>query len=497
MARRKQAPIHTRIEEDRSNYHHAPEVVQDFRNYAKGRHELTLTNEQKEIVEGILKHEFADNVCHPVISEAADRIILLGFESEDAKVDEFLTDLFTTARLEDRTGEVHYDSLRDGNTVLVPAWNDNRERIDIYREPWWDGESGVFVGYDKLDNPEYGVKEWFEDRRKGIKRRVIWFEDHFERWRSTDNGNSWKEFNLPLEEGDDEETVLAKGWNIAWVKADLKTPLHIPYVHFPNSGRGSGNYGVSELDGGVLGYQDQLNALQFNISAAASMTAFQILWATGVDLTDPNDSTKKLTIRVKPGTLFDSPNHEAKFGAISAGSVEQLLKAYDAKLKRVAQMTRTPLHSITGGDWPSGEALLRAERPAVGKALRQIKKFKSCYQTLAHRAVEIANAFGRMNMNEDIKGATITALMAPPQKYDLGALADVVSKVKDVLSDEECLRKLEYTDAQIVKIMKEKSERDRRSAENAAISFSRGTAPGTRIRGMGADTNDAEDDVTE
>lgn len=482
---KKNAPIHDEIDEDRAGYHDEPELVKTFRDYAKGRHKLTLTDEQKEIVRGILQNRFSDNACHQVLAEASDRIIFLGWQSQDKAGQQWLTDLYTTSNIEDRSGEVHYDALRDSNTVLSPAFDPKSKRVVIYREEWWDGDNGIFIGYDNLDRPKYGVKEWWLSRSKAIKRRLIWFDDRFERYISNNGGINWSPYALEPEPNDlgeitpDAEKKAAP--IVSWLKKNGKSPLHIPYVHFPNAGRGSGNYGVSELDGGVLGFQDQINETQYALSACGQMTAFQIIWATGVSLKDPANPTQNIKVKLNPGSLLSSANKDARYGHIPAGSVTEILKVYDKKLARLAQMTRTPLHMITGGDWPSGEALLRAERPAVGKAKRQIKKFKSCYQTLGHRAIEIFNRFGEGTLNEEAESAMITALMAPPQSYDLAALAAVISQVKDILSDEECLRKLDYSEDQIKTIMKEKEDRDRRRSENAAIAFSRGTDPGSRL----------------
>lgn len=383
--------------------------LKKFRDYANGKHDVIMSDGQKEILKGILGNEFADNVCHQIIAEDADRMELTGYEVSDDAVSEFLsTEVFTKNALHATSSEVHYDLVRDGNTAVGVTWSNEQQRVLIFEEPWWNGDVGVFVGYDSQHQPLYAVKEWLEsDGATQVRRRDVWLEDRLERFHSGIGTGDWQAFNV---EGDQR---LADGI-VPWVKSDGK-PLHIPIIHFQNGGRGRGNYGMSELAGGVLGFQDRINDKQNDISCASRMTGYQQLWMAGREPVNDPRTGEEINPDNRPGSVWWSENPQFRVGSIPAGDLSQLISALMNDLKSVSRMTRTPLHSITGGDWPSGEALYRAELPLIKKVGRQTKKVTPAWVTVAHRATEIANVYGRAGLNED---AIIEATFSDPNTND-------------------------------------------------------------------------------
>lgn len=486
MPEEQELTIHERIQRDRKKHFSDNDLLEKYKDYAAGKHVFVLTDKQKDLLRGVLGREFSDNVCHQIIAEAADRLHFLRWDCEDSTVADFLSDLYTTARLSDRHGEVHYDCLRDGNHAIAVNWDNDRQIVRVFREPWWDGKTGVFISYDDNDEPAYAVREWVND--EGNRRRAVWFEDRLERYISRDGGGTWEEYLLPEDDG---------RWPVPWVKRN-GDPLHIPYVHFPNAGRGSQNYGMSELSGGVLGFQDQLNDLQYAMSAAGRLTAFQMIWMTGVKMkTDPKTGEEEAP-NVGAGQVLHSPSSESRFGAIPAGDMSQLIRLYETKLKRVAQMTRTPFHMISGGDWPSGEALLRAEQPAVGKATRQIQKLASCWTAVGHKAVEVWNTFSTgQQLNEDVKSAMVKAVFEPPERRDILSKSAVVNNLGEVVSLQEKLRLMGYTPEQVDKIMEERAEEQRQALAAMQEGFDRGTSPGTNLPGTGPSQESGDGDPEE
>jgi len=407
---------HEAIEIDRSTFFERTQAkkIQTYREYALGAQLRTLTPEQELLLEALLGNDFADNVCHQIIAEDADRLELLRFQVEDTAVQEWLDDWWTRVNLDDESGETHYAALRDGNYAVSLSYSEEYERVCIHREPWWNGQSGVFIAYDAQGEPLYAVKDW-QALIDGMvmTRRIVWYEDRLERYVSEGGGGAlggltFSPYPLPGE----------SHYIQPWEKAD-GSPLHIPIIHFANSGRGPANYGVSELAGGVIGFQDQINDLQYDISAAARLTAFQMLTATGMGDVRDEDGNPTL-LEIGPGKILRSETNEARFGVLPSGDMSQLIAVYNEKMRAVSRMTRTPLHSITGGDWPSGEALGRAEMPLVGKCQRQIKKFTAAWQTVAHRATEIANVYQKANLNED---ANIAAIFGDPRRPDKAQIA--------------------------------------------------------------------------
>lgn len=400
---------HEQIEIDRQSFFQASQATDIllYRDYAQGKQPKTLTTKQQALLEGILGNAFCDNVCHQILSEDGDRLELLSFQVEDDTVQKWLDDWWVRINLDDESGETHYATLRDGNYAVSLSWSDEYNRVCLHREPWWNGNVGVFIAYDAVGEPLYAVKDW-DVLIDGIaaRRRLVWYEDRLERYINIGGAGAlgaWEPYTLQGERNNVQ----------AWEKQN-GDPLHIPVIHFANAGRGPANYGTSELAGGVLGFQDQINDLQYDISAAARMTAFQMISATGVGKIVDSDGIE-VALTVGPGQVFRSENAEANFSVLPAGDMSQLINVYMHKMRAVSRMTRTPLHTITGGDWPSGKALERSEMPLVQKVTRQQKKLRSAWQTVAHRATEIANVYAKANLNED---ANITALYAEADRPD-------------------------------------------------------------------------------
>lgn len=484
--------IHEQIRIDRLTYRDDPNEIRVFRSYAKGKHVIILTPKQKIILRNLLGNRFCYNVSHQIIAEARDRLDMQRWHCENTAVEKWVQDLYSHAKLKARQNQVHYDALRDGNTAVAVGWDAARKQVQLYREDWWDGERGIFVAYDSLDNPVYAVKDWpdvmagveldpstgylnygFGYVQQAVIRRTIWFDDRLERWVSMDGGASFRPYELPEDNGQ---------WPVPWLKRD-GSPGRIPIVHFANSTRGAGNYGLSEIDGGAVGFNDQLNDLEWAMTAVGRLTAFQMITGTGIRLKNDPVSGKPQPPEFGPGQFVWSANKDSHFGHIPAGDAKSILDIHQAKLQHLAQMTRTPCHLI-GGQWPSGDAILRAEKPAVGKAQEQIALFLPAWVSVAHKAIEMWNRYSTGPlMNEDVETAMISAEFASPERRDPLSMSMIVNNMGDRISAREGLRMMGYDEDRIQMVMDEKDEEDRKKMINAQIGFSRGATGATGIAG--------------
>lgn len=490
IATAEQREIHARIKLDRDTvsiqkgfvWNH----VQAFRDYANGKHSVVLTDKQKQILRNLINERFCDNVCNQIVSEATGRINFLKWESKNEKVSEWLAKWRAVAKIQARQLDIHYKSLRDGNFALAVNWDAKNKRPQIYKEDWWNGIDGIYIHYGDDDSMEYAVKQWSYLTLKTVNgqltqlhvsRRVIWFEDRVERWESINSAESDSWYPAPLDSDLDYNNNVV--WPMPWVDSKGE-PLGIPYVHFPNVGRTYGNYGVSELDGGVLGFQDQINDLQYNISMAGRMTGAQQYYATGVKQKMKPGTNDPEPIIVDAGVFHTSTNDKSQFGVLPAGDIDGLLSAYNLKLKRVAQMTGTPLHAITGGDWPSGDALLRAEMPAVGKAIKQINQYKDAWVSVATMAMKIHNVFSsEEKINYSIDEGIIEAVFEDPEKRDAVSRSIIVHNLAGVVSKREGLRLMGYSKERAEEIYEESVEEEEEAAEALSRQVVRGTIPGT------------------
>lgn len=436
-------------------------TLSTYRAYARGRQRTTLTAGQTKILLGLLGNLFCDNICHMVLSRITARLSLARFAVDGAgeAVEAYLKTWWTLNHLDLLSGAVHYATLRDGDHGVSLDWYDGR--VVCTREKWWNGTSGVWVAYDDLGLPEYAIKEWDD-------LRTIWYPDRIERYSA--DGSGWQPRRLPSD----------PAWPVPWFDA-AGQPLGIPVVHFaaldrPNDGDATtdpaSTYGMSVLDGGVLGLQDEINDVQRDISAAARFSGYQMLWGTGIDPAY-DDQGNERPIVVEPGAFFRSPSPDARFGTLPAGSLQELERTLAVKLQSISRMTGVPQHLIAG-EWPSGEALIRAEQSLVDKATVLTAAIGPAWASLAHKATRLANTFGGAGLDESLM---ITAVFEPADRRDALTLATIAATRAPYVSKRETLRTLGYSveaQQQILDEMDAEAAQSAVSSQQALMAFNSG-----------------------
>jgi hypothetical protein len=414
--------------------------LKTYRRYARGAHNKTQTADQRRAFAGRSLNATADNVLKLILSTAASRLDFTGWEAAPprelidaegnapapaveaaAGVQRYLEGLYVRNQIARKQYETTFAQLRDGNHAVSLRWKPGASeadpgRVTIHRERWWDGTSGIFVGTDDVDEPAWAVKDWSEFiSGKLRKRRVVYYADRFERY--IEDGKAWQPYPLP---GDPLEVI--RPGVLPWVRAGGK-PLGLPVVHFPNGSDDDSPYGLSDLMG-LIGLQDDLNSIQGDIAAAAAFTGYQIIWTAGGLLgADSSATDRKGRLIVGPGSILSFEAADAKAGAISAGDMGQLTKSHEYKRSTIAVDSSTPIHLISG-DWPSGDALIRAEMPLIDKVVRLARVDGPQWVLVGHRGTEIENAFGGGGLNED---ALLTAVFAPPERLDALTQAQVAA----------------------------------------------------------------------
>lgn len=501
--------IHTRLERERAAM--APTggswaksrgdwaIIQTFRDYARGRQKQTLNADQIRIMQGVLKHNFSDNVLKQILWAHANRLRVARFDVDDDAVADFLFDTWVRNQFPDLFADLIFATLRDGNHCVSLNWrysddpdNPYGGRVTFSRERWWDGKEGMFIMYGDDNQPVYAVKEWrpLSTGPKPRKRRTIYWPDHFERYEW--NGGVWQPYTIPGEES--LEPVNAAGLRVKgivpWTKLD-GSPLGIPVVHFANGSDDDSPYGASLLDGGPLAFQDQLNAIQHDILSASLMNGSPQTYSKGFSLPEDDDTPgKKIPIRMGPGIHHHTEEVTAEFGSIPPGDLTQLKMAYLTKLEALCRDTETPYHEITG-QWPSGEAIFRAERPIVEATRKLGESVGPAGSTLMHRATEIVNTFGNVALDEN---ALIQTIFEPPEQRDILTMWTVAEKAAAFVSKREVLRIVGYSPARIEEIMDELDEEQTASISAAQAAFSRPSSLDALQRAAGQSITVDEDE---
>lgn len=448
--------IHERIEQERKVALPEAQLVRDFRNYARGKQKNTLNNYQRKVLRGVLGHVFCDNVCRKILQETRNRLKFNRYDIEESEqttkdtLVTYLRDLVVKNKMAEFAGKVHWAALRDGNTAVGLLWNG--ERVVMVRERWWNSKFGFFLAYDDNDEPTYAVREWRNG--KNIY-RTIWEPALIRRFKK--NGNGWQ-LRTDLNEGE-KNTIF-------WTRdgKEKGEPIGIPFVHFanhlvPNDGTGDdgsdepdNHYGISELDGGMLGLNDEINDVHRDITAAARYAGFPMGSATGVTVGKDSQGEEELPkYTPEPGSFFTDQNEKARFSMLQPGSLEELERTLNIKLSTVARQSGVPLHIITG-NWPSGEALLRAEQPFVDKIEQIANSFGPAWSSVAHKSTILSNVFGTGTLNEE---SLIKSYFEPASKRDPLTQAIVVERLAPYLSVTECLRTLGKSPKEIENILDE------------------------------------------
>lgn len=461
---------HEAIDAERKLYFPSGSDIRKYRAYAAGDQVKTLSADMRLILGAQRNNNTADNILDLVLRTAAGRLNFEGWtiengpdfsapenapdgsdETRDADaqaVEDFLTEFYTKSRISGLQFDTHYATLRDGVTALSLRWKPGRNSSDrgrptVHRENWWDGKTGVFVGFDDFDEPAWAVKDWKEvigDQPR--ERRNVYYPDAIYRY-IKDGG--WQPYRLPDDPADTIEGV------VPWTRSDGR-PLGLPIIPFANAVADSGMYGRSDIKG-LLGIQDDINQIGVDITAAAMFAGFQMYFASGMTVEGAE---------VGPGRFLSSPDAAARMIAIPPGPMDSLIESYESKRQTIAIDTATPMH-IIGGEWPSGEALLRSEMPLVDKVTRLGAVLAPSWTLLAHRATELANRFGGVKLNEN---APITVNYAAPEHLDelteiqvKAATVDLYAKLGNIDDIDLLVKTGLVTQAEAEKMVADRAER--------------------------------------
>lgn len=459
--------IHEQIETDRKDALPSGRTwtdVRRYRRYYRGLQRGTLNAEQVRLLQGIIGNKFSHNICQRIVTEKANRLEVARFDVKNRAVSEFLVDTWVKNQFPDLFADMAVASLRDSNAFIGLNWVPSSDPKDLYGgrvslklERVWDGNEGVFFKFAHDGTVEYAVKEWTDSTGQY---RTVYYDDHMVRFKIVD-GN-WTGYNLP---GDPLPRPSQGRGYVAWTKKD-GSGLGIPFVHFPNGNDDETYYGVSELDGGVMGFQDQINAIQHDLTAVSVLSGSPRTWSKGFELEKNPDGTKKQP-RVGPGAHWHNDNETAEWGILEGGNPAPLIDVLWVKVKSVCQMKDVPFHAITG-DWPSGEALFRAEMPAVMDGEKRAKKWGPRSASVMHMSTEIQNTFGKVALDET---ALITTVFESVERRDDLSRATVAQTVAPFVSKAEVLRLLNYPPDKVTQIIAEMDREADEAVERAQARF--------------------------
>jgi hypothetical protein len=220
--------LHKSIEKQREAALPEAHLVRRYRAYARGNQPIKLTEAERRCVAGILGNRFCDNIVGKVLATVSTRLRFsrwtydAGTEATTKSALDFLTSVRQKNNLLGLAHKIHWSMLRDGDCALMVSWkngDDNKQgRAVLTREPFWDGQTGVFIAYDTEGQVSYAVKDWYEP--DGTLRRNLYYPDRLAKYSKATNSDTWEQYyDAPESE-----------WPIPWTDSSGK-PIGVPFVH--------------------------------------------------------------------------------------------------------------------------------------------------------------------------------------------------------------------------------------------------------------------------
>lgn len=420
----------------------AYELAEEFYD---GDHRTELTDRTREFLErsGV---RFCENFCEPAVDMKAERLQVTGFDvaisgdetSETAaQLAEWLKSSFWEALRMDATQDtVHTTALMKGDAYGIIGW-DNEAGAPTFSFNQPDMVKPVYAK-ESPDRMEYAVKVWDTDEAgpqnpagRDITRLNVYFPDRIEKYfklhRSANRGGWARWLDDEPAEG---ETAT---WPTPWVDAQ-GAPLGIPVVHFRNHAKGR-CFGRSEL-AGVIPQNMLLNKQVLDLVMILDNQGWAQRWVSGVEGSVFTNA---------PGEIWTTPAKDAKFGQFDAADVAPVIEAIEATLSRMARRARLPLHMITGGDFPSGEALKSAESGLVSIVQNRAVYFGNSWEDAAAMALRLARLAGKAPVEVDPADLTISTQWENPVSRDEKGEAETAAIKKGLgVSKHTLLREMGY-----------------------------------------------------
>lgn len=418
--------------------------------YYRGSHDLAFASAKFQNTFGALFREFALNLCPAICDSVRDKLIVKGFGVEDAGKSNAFTREASAAfrttlvekrnagsmsdapalakdhgsftpkgvtlaarriwdrnRMGTRAGELHKEVLKNGDAYAI-VWPDAKGEPVIYPNK---AESCTVV-YDEETPGKilWAAKYWrTPDKRTRLN---VMYPDRIEKYislreseRTLPEARDFVAFGSEESGGVEEKRSGGAAGKISNLRSEIsnlkkeianrKSEIANPYgvvpvFHFANNAD-IGALGQSELEAAIP-VQDGLNKSVLDMLVAMEFSAYRQRWVAGIEI--EYDSAGKAIAPFQAGIdhLWVAENPEASFGDFGSANLDQFLKVKDSFRIDIASVTGTPLHYLLPSthNFPSGEALRKAESRFTAKVRSRQEAFGQVWATLMSFALEVA-----------------------------------------------------------------------------------------------------------
>lgn len=354
-----------------------------FRAYADGDHRADLTDHMRKMLriasDGTL-NEFTDDYTDVVIQTMADRLEVDKIEADNASATQWLETLLQENQFDQIQMDVHEATIRDADSYVMLAWDNEEKRVVMTHEPAFDGTSGMMVVYGER-GIDVAIKVWVitsESTELADTVRVnVYLPGEIRKYVS-EKGGPLTKFEEPA----------------VWTLKD-GSPIGVPVIHFRNRRKKHHNYGLSEIEK-VVPIQDMINRSLYSMIMAEEMTAFQVRVAKG--FSPPSGLTPGMWVEInvtdQDGNVQPLTNQDQVDAfVLETAPLAPYIEVLKFLTNEVGRITRTPAPEFMWAN-TSGESLKQREIGLLGKVERFQVSAGNAWAEVAKMAALVQQAYG-------------------------------------------------------------------------------------------------------
>lgn len=397
------------------------------RRYYHGEHDTALTDRLKKFLPP--RVTFRDNFMNVVVDSLSERLSVIGFDSDNEIIGQWVWALWGKNRMDHLQSVVHTETIMLGDSYVLCDWDEEREMPRLTHQM----PEMILPHYnERTRRIDWVSKKWLQHENIGDEpetRLNLFYPDRVEKYVA--RGGVWNRYQ---DEDDDQ-------WPTPWTDGNGE-PLGVPIIHFRNKPMGL-DFGQSEIIN-VIPMQDLINKTLIDLTMILDTLAFPQRYTLNVD----HGSSR---LDIMPGSVaeFHSEFDGGTVGQWNAAGVDGPLRALESLVQHVAGTTRTPQHlfQIMGGS-PSGEALKTAESGLVNKAKASMVTMGNAWEDCMTYAVKLQAAFGSAIISGN-EYTIETTWDDPETRNEQSHMEALKSKAELGVSKHQIWRELGYTQDQI------------------------------------------------
>jgi hypothetical protein len=424
-------------------------AITRYTNYYDGQHEFNFSSEKFATQFARRLRTMRDNLCKTCVKAPSDRLEILGFSSDKkSTVYNESWEIWKRSQMPRLAKRVHRDAFKTGD-AFVQVWKgkDGFARI-VPQDP-----KTITVFYDtETQEIVKAAKIWKGD--DDYIYLTLFYPDRIEKYIS----------NRPAREGAAPTTAAA--FTVRPVDAEpwpLPNPLGIvPVFHFGLEG--------SILDD-VIPLNDALNKEMADMLVGSEANSLRQRWTTGITYEINSETGQKIIPFERASQWFTANDTNAKFGEFADVTLSEFLAVINDFRNEIANVAGIPQYyfRLGTGDFPSGEALTKAESRFSSLIADAQLDFGETWAAAVKLAMVID---GKQTGDQGFE----TQWKSPSPASDNEKLDQGLKKKQLGVSDERNLSEIGYSDADI-ELMKQQTAEQRTAAGAAfATVFDAGSA---------------------